>query len=358
MLTGVLPFPGFTTAQLAVQHMHSPPLLGPLPEADRPTIGRALSKQPEPRIPTCRQMVDCLLGVVQRTAASGELPAHSQPESATTARSTVDLRSTPCGSHLDETSNHRDSSVAGEPAVEDHELTASPLPPLEMPDDGGGVRPTVVVGIGGSAARILRKLRRRLHERFGDRSAAPSFQLLLIDTDPHTLRVAEQGDPEEALIADETVFVPLRKPAEYRAASDKILGWLSRRWLYNIPRSLRTEGLRPLGRLAYVNQTETIKERIRQAIAEAASHEALTKTTQTAGVGVRNAAPRVFVISSISGGAGSGMLLDVAYAVRGVLGEMGFDNNEVCGILAHSTLNKCAANDLRKANAYATLPEL
>ena len=47
--------------------------------------------------------------------------------------------------------------------------------------------------------------------------------------------------------------MPLRRSQDYREDSRKILEWLSRRWLFNIPRSLQTEGLRPLGRLALVD---------------------------------------------------------------------------------------------------------
>ncbi|HVX63686.1 MAG TPA: tubulin-like doman-containing protein, partial [Pirellulales bacterium] len=361
MLTGSLPFPGLTAVQLAVQHMHSPPLLNSLPAADRPTVARALSKAPVQRFHSCREMVDHLAGAAQRVDSPRETPQPVRPqydEAETAAdggqpRSTVDLRSTPCGSFLDETRNHRQTSAAVEP--EEHDL---PLPPLAAPNVEAGIRPTVIIGIGGMAARVLRRLRRRLQQRFGDREAAPAFQLLLLDTDPQTLRAAEQGDPDDALLPRETVYLPLRKPAEYRAASDKILGWLSRRWLYNIPRSLRTEGLRPLGRLAYVDHAELVKARIREALAESVSPESLSKTVQTAGVGLRTDAPRVFVISSISGGTGGGMLFDAAYAVRQLLAEMGFDPRDVCGVMSHATLNKNAANDLRKANAYAALTEL
>src|SRR5947209_4868490 len=61
MLTGLRPFPGTTTLQLALQHSNSAPDVEPLPISDRPTIGRALSKIPGQRFPTCREMVASLL---------------------------------------------------------------------------------------------------------------------------------------------------------------------------------------------------------------------------------------------------------------------------------------------------------
>ncbi len=61
MLTGVLPYEGRTTAQLAAQHLHSRPRLDRLPASDEPTIARALAKDPEQRFSTCRDMIEALL---------------------------------------------------------------------------------------------------------------------------------------------------------------------------------------------------------------------------------------------------------------------------------------------------------
>src|SRR6185437_13498897 len=66
----------------------------------------------------------------------------------------------------------------------------------------------------------------------------------------------------------------------------------------------------------------------------------------------------VFIVASISGGSGGGMLFDLAYGVRELLGELGLPSGAVCGMMLHATHNKSAGNDLRKANAYATLTEL
>ena len=75
--------------------------------------------------------------------------------------------------------------------------------------------------------------------------------------------------------------MPLRKPEEYRADSGKLLQWLSRRWLYNIPRSLETEGLRPLGRLALVDHGVKLRELLRShltRIAEPARRRGIRRT--------------------------------------------------------------------------------
>src|SRR5262249_19441414 len=60
MLTGVLPFPGRTAAQVANQHLRSQPQLTALPEFDRPVVARALAKDPTERFPSCRAFVKAL----------------------------------------------------------------------------------------------------------------------------------------------------------------------------------------------------------------------------------------------------------------------------------------------------------
>jgi hypothetical protein len=57
--------------------------------------------------------------------------------------------------------------------------------------------------------------------------------------------------------------MPVRKPEDYDEDWDKHTRWLSRRWLCNVPRSHRTEGLRPIGRLAMVDHAQEVRERLR-----------------------------------------------------------------------------------------------
>jgi hypothetical protein len=228
-----------------------------------------------------------------------------------------------------------------------------------------GFRPTVILSLGGLGGRAARSLRARLHERVGQPVESPGLKILALDTDRAALRTLEAGEADACLAPDETLHLPLRKPGDYRSASDEILAWLGRRWLYNIPRSLRTEGLRPLGRLAFVGHRRVIAERIAAALTEAttpcrfsrserASFRGAKADSQAARVG----SVRVYVITSIGGGTGGGMLLDVAYTVRQQLNELGLPADEVYGMLLHATFATGAGNDLRVANAYATLTEL
>lgn len=394
MLTGILPFPGRTPAQLASQHLHARPRLAPLPAADQLVVARALAKDPQQRYASCREMIDSLLA------------AGSQPSCSTKV---MEVRSTVSNAHGDTTTKsplptltpqtnnstipRRDVKPKTDPTLPRHEVkpktdpllpqreqgtvvlndgdtsSARPvlpelppiLPVIHLPPASGAptepaLRPTLYLGIGGTGARALRHLQRTLADHQGS-ELIPILEMLLLDTDAKSAYQATQGDPAMALADHQVLPLPLRNAQEYTSSSRNILQWLSRRWLYNIPRSLQTEGRRPLGRLALMDHAPQVLNSIRKAIQSISSPEAVG-ACQATGLTLASPSPRVYIVTSLSGGAGGGMVLDVAYAVRKVLAELGHSDDAVIGILTHATDRNAATHDLGLANTYASLSEL
>ena len=373
MLTGTLPFPGRTTAQLASQHLHARPRLSSLSPADQAVIGKALSKKPQDRYPSCRAMVENLIHGAKPTPrplaggpsrapappAKNEAAAH-RPRPGSADADAPQPRSDGDKTQVFDSESHRGWTT--QPAVGLAPL-AEPnvdLPPLEPSDIQveAELRPTLFVGVGGTACQVLRGLRQRLRDALGAPATVPAFQTLLIDTDPKHLYQATEGDRDTALTDHETIAVPLKAAHEYANDSRDILRWLSRRWLYNIPRSLETEGRRPLGRLALVDHSQQVFQRLQAQLTEMTSDAAIEASSQATGRKFAAAAPRVFLIASISGGAGSGMILDLAYAVRTLLTDLELSEDGVCGILMHSTDRNPQTHDLAIANTVACLSEL
>src|SRR5262249_11265079 len=60
LLTGQRPYNGTNVRQLLMQHLTGTPDLSSLPPPDRPIIGRALSKKPEERFPSCMELIQSL----------------------------------------------------------------------------------------------------------------------------------------------------------------------------------------------------------------------------------------------------------------------------------------------------------
>ena len=379
MLTGILPFPGKSAAQLAVQHLNAKPRLGTLPAADQPIIARALAKDPAQRFDSCVEMVEALLHATSEAAdkPSEAAPASSAPNLGATANfaspspAVPSFQAAALGSHSlgQETLGRLDSmaqavqrlaegnySQAARPvlsATVERPYQAAPatplidLPPLEIELAANACRPTLFLGVGGLAGKTMQQLRRRLDDRC-EAEQLGTFQFLLLDTDSRELMDATHGQCGSPLHAHETMALSLRKSADYRNDSRKYLDWLSRRWLFNIPRSQQTEGIRPFGRLAFVDHGEEVMQRLRVAVGQ------LLEAGRSGG---EAAPPRIVVLGSSSGGAGSGMVLDVAFAAHQMLEERAQDGI-VDLLLLYGASRQPAAQELAAVNTFALLTEL
>ncbi|MBI2477934.1 MAG: protein kinase [Planctomycetia bacterium] len=344
LLTGEPAFAGRTVAQLAAQHLHSSPCLAPLPKTDQPVVARALSKDPDRRFPCCRALIDSLTEAPKATSRVRRPVAES-------------TRITPCAKTAENSSN----LVRSERTQNSYPLSnqVRRLPPLDLSNvDATHCRAAVFIGIGGTGASVLRSLRSRLCERFGNVDDIPSIQMLLLDTDASTLHNATRGDRASALRSNQLVPLTLRKPQDYRSDASSLLEWLSRRWLFNIPRSLTTEGIRPLGRLALVDHFETIANVLHHAFSSVVADESLESSARTTGVNFVKEPPRIFVVTSIAGGVGSGLVLDFGYLIRTMLEELHISDEQLHGVLVHSTSRRTNQRDLALANSLSLLTEL
>jgi hypothetical protein len=339
MLTGRPPFSGQTAAELTMQHLQGDPDVAALPMSDRFVIARALSKNPEQRFSSCTEMLDALLAA---TEVDEQPPTIGEAATAETS--------------FDESTAFPDCPT--EPLVVVEQTLAAPwsraeanspprlqvVAPVGAPTDFAPCG-AAVIGIGGLAGKVLRRLRGRLARELGD-AGREAVSLLLLDSDPLGISAALDGSDRAALRPEETLAVPLRRSQDYRDDASNLLRWLNRRWLYNVPKSLRTEGLRPLGRLAFVDHASQIADRIRQTLARA-----LPTAT---GASERL---RVYVVAGVSGGTGSGMSLDVGYALREIIRQSGLTDVEVVGLFLHSTGGDARQNDLARVNSFAWLRE-
>ncbi|NUQ65861.1 MAG: protein kinase, partial [Pirellulales bacterium] len=356
MATGELPFDGRTSATLATQHLHSAPNLAGLTAQERFAIGKALSKDPVRRFGSCREFVARLMHRGTATiltgttgigpaGATGSGRPEGRPAACSRSESSAPSDSHPAAIHDGQT------IVVGKPE-------AISLPAIALGQEAPTYRPAVFIGLGGTGGRVLSRLRQLLTDCYGDGPACPALQFLYIDTDIASINEVSMRAGDGTLREDETIATPLRQTWHYRTSALGNLLSLSRRWIYNIPRSLRTEGMRALGRLALLDHSRQIVGRLRSAIRSAIDGEAVRLTARHTGLGFSETDPRVFLVASIAGGTGGGMVLDTAYAVRQVLAEEGLSDDHVYGILTYSTASGDKARNLAPPSAYACLQEL
>lgn len=351
MLTGLRPFPGNTPAQLAAQHMHGKPNLSKLPKQDQSIIAKALSKDPNVRFANCRHLIEELSNQ-RRTARKKAI--RRQPQ--LLGRDSHDTESNTLG--IDSGGLHDVTNVMTEKALPFMANEISLLPPPDTNVDESTVRPTLIVGIGSTGNKVVQKVKGMLSASYSHMSEIPAIKMFAIDTDRKALGNMRRDRGFASFSNVEAIETPLRKPEGYRGRAQSHLAWLSRRWIYNVPRSLQTEGLRPLGRLAFADHFELICDRIQQAIKEMTTVDALARTADAMNIDPGSVSPRVFIVSSVSGGVGSGMMLDLAYTIRILMHECGMHDATMVGIALNSTYQRNRDPGLSAANAFAFLTEM
>ena len=341
LLTGQLPFDGTNHQHMMLQHMTGAPNLAPLPPGDRQAIARALAKSPEDRYPSCGDLVQALRrgGREKAIAVAASTGGNSGSPADTTSR--------------------RHSATACRIEVD----PSPPTPPKRPEVTGDGVLfPVLVVGLGGLGLDIVRQLRKTLRQRYGPAATFPHIRLLQIDTDPD---IVEQAAPEgaDSLLRESELFLArLQRPAHYLKRGQEreaFQSWLPVATLSRLPRDQVTaSGWRPLGRLAFVSNRAAITARLRAELEACTDPDAIALADQQTGLGLRSNHPRVYVVTCLAGGTGSGMFIDLAYAARHILRQLGYAGCEVVGLFLLPGTGHRTDQPRAVANAFAALVEL
>jgi hypothetical protein len=351
LLTGVRPFDGSSMSQLLMQHLNLPPNLDPSPVADRPALYRALAKKSDDRWPSISAFVRALVngtggsGVQARPAFDVETPRVGPPPASNDPLAFLDAVDTP-------------------------ERFADPVGPIFTPappelSGPGPLRPALVIGLGQTGLRVLQRLRFELAERFGPAAMTPAVRLLFIDTDPEAIEDAGRDRTATRLagLAPEEVFAAkLNRATHYmkprlngRSLTE---GWFDPQLLYRLPRAPQTLGLRPLGRLAFLDHYRPLMAKVQAELEAATAPDAMVLTEARTGLKRRTNRPRVYVVGGLAGGTAGGMFIDLAYSVRSNLKRMGYDAPEIIGLFVLPPADATITPPQPLGNTYAALTEL
>jgi serine/threonine protein kinase len=350
MLTGQRPFNGRNARILAHQHLNEEPELRVLPEAERPVVARALAKDPGRRFPNCLAFV--------RALYQARTPHRPEPRAADGRRpkSMSDTMEDVLLEQLPDVDELVSVELVPEPRKASEEVSQLGMT-VHQPQTGA-LRPTLVLGVGGFGRRALLELRCRFLDRFGDLDKIPLVRFVYIDTDPEAVKAASRGAPEVAFRPGEVYHLPLQPVSHYRRRQlDQITEWLPREKLYAMPRSLQTQGVRALGRLAFTDNYLRLMARLRREVQQASHPDAIFETVSRTGLALRDNVPRVYVLASAAGG-GSGYLTDLGYALRRLLKQLHHPDAPLVGLIFCGAPDDPATPRVEQANVYATLTEL
>ncbi|HEV3144264.1 MAG TPA: tubulin-like doman-containing protein [Gemmataceae bacterium] len=369
LLTGERPITGGTAKQLMLQHIQAEPKLAAAPACDQPVLRRALAKEAQQRFPSCSEFVQALRQAGSAPAANVTASPADPASKLPAILPAVPARSPQINKAIPQVARMT-------PNVRIPAPTVGRLPPLKLPQPRvpvaavpvavappeqtgpGALFPAVVVGLGQIGFMILQMLRRGMRDQLHCESL-PHVRFFYVDTDPETIQ--QFGSASSSLHPREVYQAKLNRPSHYQKPRTEQPGvdtWINPQLLYRIPRNLATTGVRAFGRLALWDHYRPIAKRLREELEGCLAPEALTEAGSRTGLGLRTNRPRVYVISGLGGGTGSGMFLDLAYVLRYQLKLLGYREPQIQALLFLPHMDRNAGKNLAVANAFAALHEL
>ncbi len=223
------------------------------------------------------------------------------------------------------------------------------------------VTPVIVVGLGGTGMKALLELKKMIAaQRPGGMKDLPSVRLLCIDSDDLIKPpAAADGEPAPAALGLDPIgeFLKLEIPGNVGYADlDRARSWFPKELEYYIP-DLATgcKQYKALGRLLFGwNHPKVLK------MVEPLRSMVDSKLLKQLGV-AQVEDPLVFVVSSLCGGTGAGMFLDMGYLLTSLFKrKWNRFNTKVCALLALPSVfaDITQGTERIRSNAYASVKEL
>lgn len=221
------------------------------------------------------------------------------------------------------------------------------------------VTPTLIIGVGGTGGDVLLRIRKRFFEKYGILENFPIVNYLWIDTD------LTEKDVGARLFADQVKFSQGEKVMAIIPDTARITNDLNqyphiKSWFYEGLNKLgtMTEGagqIRAYSRLGFFEHYHTIRQAIQKAGERIRNVENMKLMLDRHGMEVEGSNRfNVYLVSSVAGGTGSGMFLDVAFLVKDI-----FAGQPVTSV-GFLVLPKLFGTEVPRvfANSYAALKEL
>lgn len=224
--------------------------------------------------------------------------------------------------------------------------------------------PTIIIGLGGTGKEVMLRLRRQFAEKYGSIQEFPILSYLYIDTDNAPSEESGIARERDYLINDidfqpaEKIFNPVN-PSEYIYRIQDvphIKEWLSTTGEIAKLGTMNTGAgqIRPAARLAFFHNYDEIVAKLTSAKSRITDSRSINQVKDIHKIkNVNTDKINVYVISSVSGGTGSGMILDMGFLLRSI-----FRNQAVssCYIVLPKIYQSYGKERIF-ANGYAALKE-
>jgi hypothetical protein len=221
------------------------------------------------------------------------------------------------------------------------------------------VRPTLIIGLGGTGHEVLVRLKAKLLDVFG-KDIFEVVRLLCFDTADESLQASTSKGETVTLEEHELISisnVPVPGILANKNQWSTIHSWIPT----NLPVTAVTAGarmVRALGRVSFFFHYGIIKSRIEKAIEDVKKIGIVGRIRSSNVVVSESPVMNVFIVCSVSGGTGGGTFIDAAYLAHKLCKSKGIENAFLTGILVLPEVFSSVRDERIRANAFAALREL
>ncbi|NER34531.1 MAG: zinc-ribbon domain-containing protein [Oscillatoria sp. SIO1A7] len=179
--------------------------------------------------------------------------------------------------------------------------------------------PTVLVGVGGTGHEILSRVRRLVEESYGSLKKFPIISFLIVDTDKE-YKVTNPGAAGSPFKDDEKIWASVSgRQVRDRLSNMENYPWIQSWFPPELSRNLNAieagaGQIRGYGRFAYFCNYHNIQNAFNRAADKVKGQE--NYMLDNYDIKVAAGGLNLFVVGSLSGGTGSGMLIDIGYCAR------------------------------------------
>lgn len=225
--------------------------------------------------------------------------------------------------------------------------------------------PTIIIGLGGTGKEVLLRLRRQFVEKYGSINDFPIISYLYIDTDNAPTEEGGLARERDFLINDiefqpsEKIFNPVN-PSDYiHKIHDvpHIKQWLNTTGEIGKLGTMNTGAgqIRPAARLALYHNYDEIVSKLTSAKSRITDSRSINLVKDKHKIkNVNTDKINVYVITSVSGGTGSGMFIDFGFIIRSIFKNSAISTSYVVLPQIFQSYGK----ERVYANGYAALKEL
>lgn len=224
--------------------------------------------------------------------------------------------------------------------------------------------PTIIIGLGGTGKEVLLRIRRQFVEKYGSISEFPIISYLYIDTDNAPSEESGIARERDFLINEidfqpsEKIFHPVN-PSDYIYRIQDvphIKEWLSTTGEIAKLGTMNTGAgqIRPAARLAFYHNYDEIVSKLTAAKSRITDSRSINSVKEIHKIkNVNTDKINVYVVTSVSGGTGSGMILDMGFLIRNIFRNQAVSTSYIVLPKIYQSYGK----ERVFANGYAALKE-